>query len=125
MKKKQIQKMENEKLQKEGLQAIHSLNFCGCGDPSDAYSALLETLKVHNAPENQTLEERITIRENWNKKLDIYNYLILYFIDAAGLTEHGGSVGGCWLTQKGQAVVAFLEEWGTEPDEWPELEDFK
>ena len=117
--------MENEKLQKEGLQAIHSLNICCCGNPSDAYDALLETLKVHNAPEEQTMEERKTIRENWNKKLGNYNLLVLYFIATAELTMHGGSVGGCWLSQKGKAVVAFLEEWGTEPDEWPELEDFK
>ena len=33
----------------------------------------------------------------------------LYVLDSHGLTEHGGSIGGSWLTTEGEAVLALLK----------------
>jgi hypothetical protein len=37
---------------------------------------------------------------------------------AADLTEHGGSVWGSWLTDKGRDLLEYLE--GNEEDDWME-----
>lgn len=107
-----------------GLMGIQSLDFCGCGNPSEGYDALLETLKAYHTDGDRKkwAEAR---GGNWSGPGNGYDYMILYFLNAHDLMEHGGSVGGSWLTQKGQSVLRFLEEWGTDPDEWPSMTDFE
>jgi hypothetical protein len=39
-------------------------------------------------------------------------YFILHTLDNHGLVEHGSSAGGCWLTQKGERVLALIESYG-------------
>lgn len=39
---------------------------------------------------------------------DVYVDLIAHLLDRAGLTEHGGSVGGSWLLPEGKAWVEAL-----------------
>lgn len=36
-------------------------------------------------------------------------YLLAYIADILEWTSHGGSVGGCWLTEDGKKVLAILE----------------
>ncbi len=49
-------------------------------------------------------------------------------LDHAALTEHGGSVGGAWLTERGKRVLAALhapgaiEEWSESHDLYEEAE---
>ncbi len=113
----------------KGLAVLRGLEFCGCGCSAQAYSALLEALQVHDGGKGrpQTWEQRCTASREWARRLcgDVegpgpgYDYLILYFLDAANLIWHGSNVTGCWLSDRGKAVVAFLEAYGTEPDNWP------
>jgi hypothetical protein len=74
------------------------LKFCGCGDPEAAYSLVRDILNL--AP----------FYDDWKAVRDLFGegpasegayYLVLYLIDGAGLIEHGGSIGGSWLTPKG------------------------
>lgn len=123
--------MDAMKVWAEGLKGIQSLKWCGCGNPDEGYEALLETLRAHSVcgpNEDGTPSERQKWAEarggNWHGPGNGYDYLILYFLDANGLMEHGGNVGGGWLTAKGEAVKLFLEEWGTDSDEWPNLDEF-
>jgi len=37
-------------------------------------------------------------------------YGYLYMLDVLELTEHGGTVGGCWLTDKGKEVLTAIRE---------------
>ena len=126
MKKKRKIYMEAMEAWAEGLKGIKNLNFCGCGDPDSGYAALLETLKAHDegGERRKWAEARGGSWEEVQCKGNGYDYLILYFLDANGLMEHGGSVGGGWLTKKGKSVRIFLEEWGTDSDEWPEDKEF-
>jgi hypothetical protein len=71
--------------------------FCGCGRPEDAAAALLRLLRLHPLYEHR--EEF----EAWVSD-DGIEYLLLYMLDRDELTEHGGTVGGAWLTDKGTAL---------------------
>lgn len=79
--------------------------FCGCGDPAVAAEALRLLLRLHplHEAENRAQLERMVPGEG-------VRYLVLYMLDRAGLTEHGGTVGGGWLSPKGKEVLAALEE---------------
>jgi hypothetical protein len=73
--------------------------FCGCGDPEAAARALLAILDLHPLYGHH--------KDFWEGLFGHdggMGYLVLYFIDSLGLTEHGGSIGGAWLTAKGEAL---------------------
>jgi hypothetical protein len=36
------------------------------------------------------------------------------------LFEHGTGVGSSWLTEDGRDLMLFLQQYGTNPEEWPE-----
>ena len=124
-------KMEPQHL--KGLEAIREMKFCCCGNPDEGFAALLESLKIRDSGDGSEAawKERAERIKTWAYKLggnyeargSGYDFLLLYFMDAAGLLEHGGSVGGSWLSDKGKAVLAFLEHYGTDPDEWPDPEE--
>lgn len=76
--------------------------FCGCGSPRDACRALRDLLALHPLYDNREALERMIPDEG-------VQYLMLYTLDRFDLTEHGGSVGGAWLTDKGKAVLSALE----------------
>ncbi len=106
-----------------GLTGIQSLDFCGCGNPCEGYDALLDTLSSYSTGDRQKWAE--ARGGNWSGAGNGYDFLILYFLNAHDMMEHGGSVGGSWLTKKGKAVKLFLEEWGTDPGEWPDMHEFE
>lgn len=84
--------------------------FCGCGSPEEASRALLQLLRLH------PLFEHYGELHDWIGDIGP-EYLLLYMLDRFELTEHGGSVGGAWLTEKGEAVrdaLAREEEDGFE-----------
>lgn len=76
--------------------------FCGCGSPSDATLALLRLLELHPLYEHQDELKRMLPDGG-------LRYLTLYTLDYFDLSEHGGTVGGSWLTDKGKAVLAALQ----------------
>ena len=36
---------------------------------------------------------------------------LMYVLDSYGFTEHGGGIGGCWLTEDGERLLAVLDAW--------------
>lgn len=86
---------------RQELRVLQGEWFCGCGMPEEASRALLRLLRLHPLYENQDeLQEWIPD--------DGVRYLLLYQLDRLELTEHGGSVGGAWLTDKGKAALEAL-----------------
>ena len=75
--------------------------FCGCGHPEHACAALLRLLRL------QPLYNNRAEIDAWLPD-DGVQHLLLYKLSADDLTEHGGSVGGGWLTDKGRDVQAAL-----------------
>ena len=85
---------------------FEELKFCGCGDPEGVQTWLqrvLETLK--GEPFVGWPARQQVLRSD----PDASDLFVLYVLDAMGLTEHGGSVGGSWLTDKGRKFLADLE----------------
>ncbi len=82
------------------------MNFCGCGDPESTRLWLLKVLRAIDA-ENRTYQS-IAAAMGLDPDGDA-RYFILYTLDAMGLTEHGGSVNGCWLTDEGKQMIKNLE----------------
>ena len=86
---------------REELRVVLGEWFCGCGCPEDACAALLRMLRLH------------PMYEHWQEFAewvpdDGIRYLLLYQLDRLELTEHGGSVDGGWLTDKGKTALDAL-----------------
>lgn len=77
--------------------------FCGCGSPDMACDALRNLLEMHSIPYEQRKREIAELIPN-----EGIQYLIFYALDHFDLTEHGGTVDGAWLSDKGKAVLAAL-----------------
>jgi hypothetical protein len=82
---------------RQELRVFISEWFCGCGDPEAASAALLRLLRLHPLYDHQD-----ELREMVPDQGALY--LLLYALDRHKLTDHGSSVAGAWLTEKGEAV---------------------
>lgn len=84
------------------------LELCHCGRPEESHAFLIALLESFDRGkfgfEGDCGIERNTrlISEDPEQAA----YLIAYMFDRLGLTEHGGVVGGSWLSQKGKEVIA-------------------
>jgi hypothetical protein len=86
------------------------LRFCGCGSPEEAYDLVRDVLALapfYDHPE--------AVRDLIGPRA--YQF-VLYQIDEAGLIEHGGTVGGAWLSAKGKHYLPLMQRYG-----WDDLED--
>lgn len=102
------------------------MKFCGCGDPDSVYGLIRDLLTLFQerseAWERERQEHppfgRMTgsdeAKAAWEKIKDrigggdgVY-YAVLYWLDGSGMIEHGGSVGGSWLTAKGKHYLSLL-----------------
>lgn len=88
---------------RQGLRVYLQGWFCGCGDPYSAAGALLKLLALHPLHESKSQSEL----NRWITDYGVI-YLLLYKLDSDELTEHGGTVAGAWLTDKGKAVLEAL-----------------
>ena len=92
------QEMTDETIEEE---VMRELGLCGCGDPWTFVRQLAEYLK--------NVRDRVPMFEGENlEKFIAYMYLC----DDRGLTEHGSSVLGAWLTDKGKELLKRLEQEG-------------
>lgn len=76
--------------------------FCGCGNPGAVWQVILDELARCEGGTGKKWPETG------------HEYLAAYVVDYAGMTEHGGSVGGAWLTPEGEEALKFLREWGAD-----------
>lgn len=81
--------------------------FCGCGNPEIALRRLRDLLAIHPLYDHRP-EFKDMIPDDGTQ------YLVLYMLDRMELTEHGVSVGGAWLTDKGKAVLEAIDTFGVE-----------
>lgn len=82
--------------------------FCGCGDPELAYQWISDYLtRISN--QNTSYKVPTTGPE----------YIAIYLMDHLGFTEHGSTIHGSWLTDRGKEVLEFISNNGTD---WQEKE---
>ena len=107
-------------------------NFCGCGLPDSMKEFICKCLNLFNRSnrfyrdgEEPKMFNTEQVQETFG--FDIYNveldengspgtqwmtmYFIMYQFDALGLSEHGTSITGAWLSKKGITVRRILNEW--------------
>lgn len=75
------------------VKVMDMLGFCNCANPSFVISQIHDYLKKRENPVDTSNEE----------------LLLAYVCDKAGLTEHGSSVYGAWISEKGRELVKEME----------------
>lgn len=76
--------------------------FCGCGNPDDALRLVHGLLRAAPFYENQSRVDELLPTSG-------IQMLVLGALDKAELIEHGSSIGGSWLTDRGRATLDALE----------------
>ena len=86
------------------------LKFCGCGLPEEVRAWLLGIMTALAKRGGGTWTEHSEMVATIGADPDMIFYFVMYVLDAMGLTEHGGSVGGAWLTDKGRQLLVELQQ---------------
>lgn len=107
------------------------LNWCSCGDPEAAKRCIRDYLDIINLDYDNREQfvaayelKKADMKKRFGATYVYDNELLLclaYAMDGAGFTEHGGSIGGAWLTDEGKMFL-FLLKMNKELDEAEESE---
>ena len=109
-------------------EAFHTgvLGFCGCGQPErvarlvGGFLALLRRqwseMRADTSPLLALTPEKEAMYRRHREDRSVFfggheglDYMVAYVADLRGLTEHGGSIGGEWLTDGGELWLDLLE----------------
>lgn len=107
---------------------FNDLPMCFCGEP---FMFLLHVRSILDEMDKWSCRDIDAIKRpvTFHREADAYHKRLellcgdektpqfwcwMYWLDAAGLTEHGGCVRSCWLTGKGEALLMVLRECDTE-----------
>jgi len=85
------------------------IGLCGCGCPEDTIVSIRDYLQIVNDKRNEEWE---TIKNKFLEKFGVetvYDNPLLQFmaytLDDKGLTDHGTSIGGNWITDLGRMCL--------------------
>lgn len=85
-----------------------SLDLCGCGCPENVHEFLIDCAKaVQAGTETRKYDSIMAIEALIKNKPDVVAEFIGHFLSSKELTEHGSSVYGSWLTERGKQFVAI------------------
>lgn len=100
---------------------ITTIGFCGCGHSVDAREVIRKLLQAvfdhqqRNDAETEFSIARGSAEQMWNEMKSAVTdnpdgavYALLYWLNHAGLLEHGGSVPG-WIDESGIKVLKMLQ----------------
>lgn len=91
---------------------FEDLHLCGCGSPESTTKVIKMILTAQNQKEYKDKQKmfnsicEINIDENNN--YDGLIQFVLYILDSHGFLEHGSSISGAWLTEKGKLFLELL-----------------
>lgn len=86
-------------------EVMNMFGFCGCGNPEDIVENLHQYLIICKLRSDDRVPEEYKL----NLSTDIYRPYE-YLADKAGLTDHGGSIGYAWITEKGDELLKKLNK---------------
>ena len=95
------------------------LKLCRCGIPEDTYEVMRRYLHIRDDMVTNKLQckdvvERyktdLHIDDNDSLQAGLLQFM-MYMLDEHECTEHGSSIGGCWLTDKGRRLLTVLDAW--------------
>lgn len=95
------------------LHAYHYafLGLCGCGNPEDAYNFCRDALAkfdrrgCRDGRDLPWMDAEDAVRDLIKEKPDVAAHVLAHLLTERNLLEHGGSVGGSWLTKWGEQLV--------------------
>lgn len=84
---------------------IHGeLDLCGCGNPEDAYNLIRDILAL--APFYDHPQKVRDLIGNAGA-----HHIVLSLLNHARLIEHGGGIGGSWITPKGKHYLGLMQRY--------------
>lgn len=86
----------------EAFDLRDTLGICGCDLPEEAYEKAYEMLV-------RARDRKMLITAQGDSPLIGYQYFMAYTLDRHGFLEHGFCIDGAWLTEKGRALMEFIE----------------
>lgn len=92
----------------------HFLKFCACGMPEDNLDYVRRGLLLIDL-RKEIWTDRLTMTDYAGLRHDLFGsesaaLFFDYWADSMKLTEHGGGIGGAWLTAEGKELLEDLEE---------------
>jgi len=84
------------------------LKMCGCGVPEDAYNFCRKILECYDARDTARWlgnGGEVAVKKIIIDDPETAAHVMSHFFTHLKLLEHGGSVGGSWLTDAGKRIV--------------------
>lgn len=102
-------------------ETFECFQFCQCGSPGDIVDHLLAYMRFlkarseiyHSTNSRVSDEQYEELRKQHPIADSNVGMFCAYLADSVGWTEHGGSVGGAWLSESGKAWLLDAEKWET------------
>ena len=86
----------------EAFDLRNALGICGCGIPGEAYEKVHEMLV-------RARDRKDLITAQGDSLLTGYQYFMAYTLDDHELISHGYCIDNAWITEKGLAMIEFIE----------------
>lgn len=91
------------------------LGLCGCGNPSRVGRGIYRYLTMVSNKEKfehhtEEYDKAFHKSYEWIYKKSWQNLAIAYMLDDKGLTEHGTSIGSCWITELGKMYLKIFDD---------------
>ncbi len=84
------------------------IGLCGCGRPLDTWEMIhryLKALKLRSESVDEGIEE---VKNFYMQNYGLAQFMA-YILDDREYTEHGTSIYGAWLTDKGKDLLSILD----------------
>lgn len=88
---------------------VEAFGFCGCGCLSMSIKFVRDILNCYEDEEGLSPHLKLDKAKEVCCNDNITDFM-LHWLDAVELTEHGSSVYGSWLTEKGKALRDYLKK---------------
>lgn len=89
-----------------------AMGWCGCGNPENIDLLFLWELRYLSTEDRFKIDD-VSWKwryKNHTERMGTARDIVGYILDVMGATEHGGSVGGAWLTDEGVALRDALSD---------------
>lgn len=95
-------------LEESDFDLLEELPVCGCGNPEMVYGLYQGMLRVMEDADGVPSHGEMLSIVGGDTRLF---YVAAYVLDDIEATEHGGSIWGAWITEKGCRLLAVLDRY--------------
>lgn len=95
-------------LEESDFDLLDELPVCGCGNSEMVYGLYRDMLRTMADADGVPSHEDMLSIVGGDERLF---YVAAYVLDDIEATEHGGSIWGAWITEKGCRLLAVLDRY--------------